>query len=614
MRKGKFLCAVMIMTIVLTACGLSGNKGSETQTGHEGDAGTLSSENENENGDMEEYKNPEDGTVPTVYEYEADIIRYREPVLGEFTFRKDVKKTETAHAVYYFETVISEQERQACIAAAERAFGCMDGVLPKIEIVVLTPESYDGVSVVEHRLYTSLQAGDFADFVAACLLTAYGEWGNYGMAYGYADHLCREARIGAGEEAGIDGEEAGIGDGEAGTGGGEAGIGGGEAGIDGEEAGIGDGEAGTGGWEAETDGGEAVPADRDGSVFWRMSSPELYDLNLLCFDERFATPEDVEAAKKNACCFVETYLSAHTEQEFLNLLSDSGTAEGIGRAKEALEAFYTENGVECSLTEIRYQYGGVVFDYAAACEYASFYIEKDWQDRNWEANPKVSEHFLHEDYGEVKAFFECNVRQMGQYRELFDFDRYENDLTVFFSNGTGMSDASFYQTGKHTIYLKSVVSLMHEYIHALMDGRDDPDQLWACEGFARNYDCLYNEYAYDFWNDDYNHPVEGDDFQEIELYRTEYIRHIGRPIDIRIDYRDFGDFMTYACGWDDPNATYQSGASFVAYLADCYGEQAVIRYVGADKSYHAEWGKSYEELVQDWQDYICETYSWYGTE
>ncbi|MCM1102736.1 MAG: hypothetical protein NC409_01420 [Clostridium sp.] len=557
MRKRVLFFALIVILLALASCGTDENKESETRTG----AG----------GEQETYENQEEAAAPPDYEYETDIIRYREPLFGEFTFRKDVKKTETAHAVYYFETAISEQERQACIAAAERAFGCMDGVLPKIEIVVLTPESYDGVSVLEHRLYISLRSEDFADFLAACLLTAYGGWGNYGMAYGYADHLCREAGIGS------------------------------------EEAGIGSGEAGIG-------GGEAAPADRDGSIFQRMSSPELYDLNLLCFDERFATPEDVEAAKKNACCFVDAYLLTHTEQEFLNLLSDSGTAEGIGRAKEALEAFYAENGVECSLTEIRYQYGGVAFDYAAACEYASFYIEKGWQDRNWETNPKVSEHFLHEDYGEVKAFFECNVRQMGQYRELFGFDSYENDLTVFFSNGTDMSDASFYQTEKHTIYLKSVVSLMHEYIHALMDGRDDPDQLWACEGFARNYDCLYNEYAYDFWNDDYNHPVEGDDFREIELCRNEYIEHIGRPIDIRIDYRDFGDFMTYVCGWDDPNANYQSGASFVAYLVDCYGEQAVIRYVGSDKSYHAEWGKTYEELVRDWNAYIEENYSWYEAE
>ena len=488
---------------------------------------------------------PDKAVVQAEYEYEPDIIRYSE-LTGTFSFRKDVEKTQTDYAAYYFEASINSQEREVCITATDRALACIACMLPKIEVVILKPESYDGVLVSGNRLYTSTQQWDSAEYIAEVLLTAYGEWGNYGLAYGYANYLCKEA--------GLDYREA------------------------------------------------------DG--FQQMSSEELYDLNLLCFNENFVLPEDVEAAKNNACCFVNEYLSAHSEEEFLKLLSDSGDVEGVQSANEALESFYKDNGVECSLTEIRYQYGGVSHDYAAACEYACFYIEKDWQDIYWEMNPRVSENFLHEDYGEVREFFECNAWQMEQYQEFFGFNSYNNDLLLFFFNRKSMTPVSFYQGNHHTIYLENVSSMMHEYIHSLMYGRCNWESCWKVEGFARNYEHLYNNYAYDFWNYDYNNPPDS----EIGVYVRDYIDWLGRPIDMRTDSRGWYDFLIHAYEYTDPNFAYETGASFVAYLVDQYGEKAVIEYVCSDDEYNTEWGKSYEELVQDWNDFIKESYSWYSTE
>ena len=317
MKKGMFLFIVTAMLAVFTACGSDENhEESATQAEYrvtEEVAQTVQ-ENADGGGASAESGNPGSDAAWSAYEYEPDIIRYKEPMYGEFSFRKDVKKTETDHAVYYFEASISEQERQACIAETERVLACIDGVMQKIEIIVLLPESYDGIFVSGHRLYTSLWSEDFVEFLTEILLAAYGEWGNYGLAYGYANYLCREAGLGY----------------------------------------------------------------HGADCFLTAGSPGLYDLNLLCFDERFTSLEDIEAAKNNACLFVDEYLSTHSEADFLMLLSDSGNAEGVRKANEALKAFYTENGVNCSLTEIRYRYGGVAFDYMAACEYACFYLDKDW--------------------------------------------------------------------------------------------------------------------------------------------------------------------------------------------------------------------------------------------
>ena len=188
--------------------------------------------------------------------YERDIIYYSETSEG-YHLRKDVEKTQTDYAVYYFELPIGEQERNACIAATDRMLSRIEGALPEIEIVVLQQKSYDGVSVSGSRLYLTPRSWDSVDYLARVLLAGYAEWGNYGLAYGYADHLCRKA-------------------------------------------GSGDGEAGSNDREAESNGRGADPGLREAGSFLPMSVPEAYDLNLLCFDERFVSPEDVEAAKNNA--------------------------------------------------------------------------------------------------------------------------------------------------------------------------------------------------------------------------------------------------------------------------------------------------------------------------
>ncbi len=496
--------------------------------------------------------------------YERDIIYYSETSEG-YHLRKDVEKTQTDYAVYYFELPIGEQERNACIAATDRMLSRIEGVLPEIEIVVLQQKSYDGVSVSGSRLYLTPRSWDSVDYLARVLLAGYAEWGNYGLAYGYADYLCRKA-------------------------------------------GSGDGEAGSNDREAESNGREADPGLREAGSFLPMSVPEAYDLNLLCFDERFVSPEDVEAAKNNACLFVEDYLSSHSEEEFLELLSASGTVEGVSRANEALEAFYAGTGVNVSLTEILYRDGGALSDYAAGCEYASFYVYRDWQDFSWEKNPMVSENFLHEDYGEVREFFECSTDLMRQYRELFGFESYNDDVIVFFKNDNVVSKVSYYAMGKHIIHLESVGSLVHEYIHSLMEGRfEDQKNRWKVEGFATYFGTKYDVYSPDFLSAKMN------DLSSTTIWIQEYIDMLGRPIDMRTDVHEFYDLVTYAYEKIDPNASYQSGSSFIHYLVGQYGEQAVIAYVCSDNDYNAEWDKSYYDLVQEWRKYIQDNYSQYST-
>ena len=60
----------------------------------------------------------------------------------------------------------------------------------------------------------------------------------------------------------------------------------------------------------------------------------------------------------------------------------------------------------------------------------------------------------------------------------------------------------------------------------------------------------------------------------------------------------------YIWGATDPDMSYDAASSFIGYLVDQYGEREVIQYICSDNLYNEEWGKSYEELVQDWNEYL----------
>lgn len=541
MKKSTRLWIVTVAMVILTACSFGkDHEESAAQAGQEILRGQLGAESVSSDTDESAYN-----AAPPEHVYEADVIRYGEPS-GEFSFRKDVEVTRTGYAVYYFDTSIDLAERNACIKATDQALSRIEAVLPEVEIAVLSPEFYDGVLVSGNRLYTPVTSWDSVDYIAKVLLAGYGEWSNYGMAYGYAYYLCRKTASG----------------------------------------------------------------ERENRRFFAAEVPESYDLTLLCFDTRFVPAEDVEAAKNNACLFVDEYLSSHSEKDFLELLSLSGTSSGVERANEALEAFYEGHGMESRPTKIRYQYGGVTFDYAAACEYARFYIHKDWREMYWKADENISEDFLHEDYADVKEFFECHAHQMEQYQEFFGFTQYNNDLVILFTNKLNMPPTynGLYYPDSHTIYLSAVMSLMHEYIHSVMYGKFDWLSLWKREGSARYFEIRYNAYYFDFYEG--MGKYYGDDTHAQEVFGS-LGSYLGRTPDIRVDFRELAELSGYIWGHSDPNLSYDAATSFIAYLADQYGERETVEYICSDDEYHTEWGKSYEELVQDWNAYIEEKYAWY---
>lgn len=332
--------------------------------------------------------------------------------------------------------------------------------------------------------------------------------------------------------------------------------------------------------------------------FTNPSVSDIMDLNYLCFDKAFVTSDDIAAAEGIACAFVDAYIDQHEEQAFQQLLPDPS------KSINALAAYYTENGVSYIPSAVQYGYGGKKYDYLVYSDYGTFYIGKDWVDMNAEYNPLITDGFLHSNYSDTKAFFETNFKQMKQYQDLFNLDKYNNDLDIVFSNPISASKYSFYQTVIHRIYLYNVDSLMHEYIHSLTTTNTSM-AMWKVEGFARYFSYYYDFYGMRFLNQDYNNSPNTPELK----YIHEFLATINRPIDMEKDYCELENVAVHYFNFTNPNANYLAGSSFVQYLVKQYGEEAVINSIYGNGD---PLPKTYAELVKEWNEYIESEYTGYS--
>ena len=332
-----------------------------------------------------------------------------------------------------------------------------------------------------------------------------------------------------------------------------------------------------------------------------FSSPsvnDILDLNYLCFDERFVSYKDLVSAEEIACDFVDSYINKHGEKAIQQLLTSHIKTEN------ALLLYYKDHGVYYTPSPIQYGYGGASYDYLVYSDCGTFYVSKGWIDTNAEYNPLIGDGFLHSNYTETKTFFQTNIKQMQLYQELFNLDDYNNDLDIIFTKPISASKYSFYQSANHRIYVYNVDSLMHEYIHALTMPKTSMAS-WQVEGFARYFSYYYDFYGISFLNQDYNNTPN----TPATKWIYEYLATINRPIDMARDYRELENLAVYSRSYADPNANYLAGASFVQYLVNQYGEDAVINNIYGNG---APLPKSYDELIKDWNEFIERNYSSYS--
>ncbi len=512
--------------------------------------------------------------------------------------------TSVGNRKYGFQTEISDEERAACIEATEIILGRI-GFDGELDIYIYTEEAANNSYYIDEKSGKNVFLAygsdwDSPDYVAGLILAVYGKYVNYGAAHGYADYLCddvadilksvvigyQQNNINVIEDMKDDTE------------------------MDNEDNyhGEDDTEIGEVDNKDNQHGKSENELNYENPVF--NAEYNCYDLNLLCFDDDFVTEDEKREANAVSDAFVREYIEKNGEQAFRELLQKSGNLQTCGEFNGELEKWYNDNGLMLSepLSEVLYTYGGYSYQYIAYNGYVNFHMKRDWQDVIYDRNPLVTENFLHEDYAETKKFYEINTKQMRQYKELFKLDSDVMDIPAVMLNAK--ESYTSLKGAKSKIYIANVSSLMHEYIHALCMPTSLPD-FWAVEGWARAFDSRYDYYAYDFLTLYYNNVAQND---EKWSFFNELIDRNSRPIDMETDYRDVDNLIIYFGQHYDPYYSYGSGASFIYYLCDTYGERKIIDYVCDNHDLTTFTDKTYEELVEDWKNYMEEAYSWCSRE
>lgn len=471
--------------------------------------------------------------------YKGDLIFYLEE-----TSQLQIYGEHTSYdgVNYAFEYTIPTEEREDCVKISSELLNRI-GYKEPLSINVLETKKFgDNTYIADNVLYTYRQDFENVDYAAKIINAVYGKYCNYGLSYGYANYLLNDLGYENGQAAAL----------------------------------------------AELD------------------DKYLYDMNILCFSSAYASEEQVTQIQNFSTSLVNEYIKNYGENSFISLLSKTGDTADIIGASESLNAIYSACGIDYTSTPVLYTFGGKGNDFVAKSQFAEFYINDGWTDNatlsTYPGN-FVDESFLHSDYNEVKTYFETITVDMGKFQEFFDMDEYNNDLTVIFYEGNTDGNVSFYKQSEHKIFLKTITSMMHEYIHSLTL-KYAKSELWAVEGFARRYSILYDTCSIDSLNYEYNHPdPTNPELGYIDLYRN----YIGRDIDVSVDADILIDFLVQYNQLFDANQSYASGASFIQYLEKQYGVQTAINYACSKNGEYAVLDKSQEELEAEWIDFLNES-------
>ena len=486
-------------------------------------------------------KTPQEPTAPEdpslhsiVYANTSFVLSEVKDALGApYSLNKNMETTERNGVTYHFEPSISKEERISCIQATEAMLARLD-VNPTLQIAVYTPSTYNATFTDGNTIYTCLQDWKSPEFVTTLLYSQFGEYCHFGAIYGYANYLCRDLY--------------------------------------------------------------GMPLETLHSNQHYAGTQDTLDLNLLCFSPKHNNTANINSSRLLANTFVSDYIQKNSEKSFQDLLTKSGTLEGVKEFTHALVLFYANRGIFHVPSELLFRQGGKNYTYIVKGQYATFYMEQSWIDQNTGKVPMYHDGVLQKNYSEIKYYFTTVLEEMAQYQTLFSLYSYNNDLKVFFANFPTSSD---YVPTSHSIQLPYINSLSLHYIESLV-GSIIPQDRWAYNGTL-----AYFSYYYDYYGNTENNYVANmeADYPTLQHYR-DFRQWLGRDIDIATDFTDLVHYYAYSKGYTNPN---NGGAdSFIAYLIHRFGEEQVIDILCQTHSF-GEY--SFDELVANWSAFLNEKFS-----
>lgn len=335
-------------------------------------------------------------------------------------------------------------------------------------------------------------------------------------------------------------------------------------------------------------------------------SDKIYsDLNLLCFLPQYTTAEDIKKAQYLSCTFVKDYIKKHGQENFMSLLKQSSDVSKVDETNSAIKNELAAYGVDYTGSQILYTFGGHSNEFCAKSPFAEFYINDGWTEYNCDT-PVVDSEFLHEDYNKVKDYFHSVTSQMAEVVEFFAFDDYDDSLKIIFQEGTGKTS---YYRNDHTIILRSIQSMIHEFTHSVTEKHCKPYN-WAAEGLSRYTTYLFDDYSNAML--EYYLNTKSGAYSDHHAHIDAFRKYHDRDIDVTRDYIDLANLNVYINDYFIFEQTPStSGESFIFYLEKQYGTEKAIAYCLNGSDPFADEGKTLQDLHEEWKEWLKANYSVY---
>jgi hypothetical protein len=302
-----------------------------------------------------------------------------------------------------------------CIYYTTQILDAIDTNRP-IDIYVVS--DYNHIYSYDSALYIGEIDYKSFDYITAVIVTIFGQYTNYGLAYGYANEIAVSL-----------------------------------------------------GWQRNRAANFKAPVNAD-----------LNDLTTLCFDDQFVSADEVKLAQNNAKALVQWYLDDHSTTQLETLIDNSSEISETDTANAIFADFYSQNNVQYTPQTILFNYGGQTHDYLVKNIYTEFYVDSDWVEYMIKYSPEVLHaEFLHHDYSETKEYFDTITDEMVQIREYFGFTENQPCPIVVFKNITDSKNAGYYTPEEIRVASASSVihEYIHSLTYTSKLKSMDP---WAVEG------------------------------------------------------------------------------------------------------------------------------------
>lgn len=353
----------------------------------------------------------------------------------------------------------------------------------------------------------------------------------------------------------------------------------------------------------------------------RETNPEYLDMNYACFNDHYVEPENIEKLQVIAVNYY-SYLEKNKKTDLVKNFSDE-------KHREYFNEFLAANGVEAydnsDMDGVCVYSGGNAAEFIWSDNVATYYVEKGVEasflhmcfERDGEKRDMLNSSYA--DLRQLMLDYQEQIRFVNEKLKVYEEIEVTSPVIVFTERGdysegaVGNVDTS---DGSIQVYMLANVQQMYliDLIYQVKD-----TEAWLLSSMTTYY-INYpgnTEASYIQKNGAmYVDKVKADPSYDGETYELicsleEYLGH-ELELSEKADSVAYHDALTLYYGIDSrpqDNTNSMIKASFVFYLVDLVGEENAMKAMLTNDA-EGTFGKSWEELQDEWEDYIRTEFDW----